>query len=74
MTRFLNLRVAEKKLKSNIPMSTDKNKECHFLFFYFCYLTVCIDNTKGAVVKDGPLMLMYSSGTTNGQVNINMDK
>lgn len=45
-----------------------------FFIFYFCYLTVCIDNTKGAVVKDGPLMLMYSSGTTNGQVNINMDK
>lgn len=71
MTIFL--RIAEKKLKSNIPMSTDKNKECHF-FFFFSYLTVCIDNTKGAVVKDGPLMLMYSSVTTNGQVNINLAK
>jgi len=35
---------------------------------------VSIDNAKGTVVKDGPLMLMYFSNTTNGHINIDMDK
>lgn len=44
------------------------------LSYFLSYLTVNIDNAKEIVVKNGPLMLMYSSDTTNGQVNIDMDK
>lgn len=55
-------------------MSTDKHKQYNLFFYFFSYLTVGIDNAKGAVVEDSPLMLMYSLDTTNGQVNINIDK